>query len=102
MKLYPSLLLFILFSCGYSPVNESEEDALKIYFSFKNNPLNQSLLVEAGTGVGKSLAYLIPGILHSVDSERPFIISSQTITLQEQIRSKDLKICQQLFKQEEQ
>jgi len=46
MKLYPSLLLFILFSCGYSPVNESEEDALKIYFSFKNNPLNQSLLVE--------------------------------------------------------
>ena len=44
----------------------------------------------------KSLAYLIPGILHAVDSERPFIISSHTITLQ-QIRNKDLKICEQLF-----
>ncbi|MAS64988.1 MAG: helicase [Coraliomargarita sp.] len=72
--------------------------ALSVACSFESN---QSLLVEAGTGVGKSLAYLIPGILHSVDSERPFIISSQTITLQEQIRNKDLKICQQLFKQVE-
>lgn len=55
------------------------------------------LLFEAGTGVGKSLAYLIPGIIHSVDSERPFIVSSHTISLQEQIRNKDLKICRQLF-----
>lgn len=58
---------------------------------------DQPLLFEAGTGVGKSLAYLIPGIIHSVDTERPFIISSHTISLQEQIRSKDLKICQKLF-----
>ena len=58
---------------------------------------DQPLLFEAGTGVGKSLAYLIPGILHSVDSERPFIISSHTISLQEQIREKDLKICRRLF-----
>jgi ATP-dependent DNA helicase DinG len=55
------------------------------------------LLFEAGTGVGKSLAYLIPGIMHSVDSERPFIVSSHTISLQEQIRNKDLKICRKLF-----
>ena len=46
MKLYLSLLLFILFSCGYSPVNESNDELLKIHFSFKNNPLNQSLLAE--------------------------------------------------------
>ncbi len=58
---------------------------------------DQPLLFEAGTGVGKSLAYLIPGIIHSVDSERPFIISSHTISLQEQIREKDLKICRSLF-----
>jgi len=58
---------------------------------------DQPLLFEAGTGVGKSLAYLIPGIIHSVDSERPFIISSHTISLQEQIREKDLKICRNLF-----
>ena len=35
MKLYLSLLLFILFSCGYSPVNESNDELLKIHFSFK-------------------------------------------------------------------
>lgn len=58
---------------------------------------DQPLLFEAGTGVGKSLAYLIPGIIHSVDSERPFVVSSHTISLQEQIRNKDLKICRRLF-----
>ena len=55
------------------------------------------LLFEAGTGVGKSLAYLIPGLLHAIDSERPFIVSSHTIALQEQVREKDLQICRQLF-----
>lgn len=59
---------------------------------------DQPLLFEAGTGVGKSLAYLIPGIIHSIETERPFIISSHTISLQEQIRGKDLKICRALFK----
>ena len=58
---------------------------------------DQPLLFEAGTGVGKSLAYLIPGIIHSFNSERPFIVSSHTISLQEQIREKDLKICRNLF-----
>ena len=59
---------------------------------------NTPLLFEAGTGVGKSLAYLIPGLIHSVNSERPLIVSSHTITLQEQIRSKDLELCRKLFK----
>lgn len=58
---------------------------------------NAPLLFEAGTGVGKSLAYLIPGLIHSIDTERPLIVSSHTITLQEQIRSKDLELCRQLF-----
>ena len=58
---------------------------------------DQPLFFEAGTGVGKSLAYLIPGILHSIDTERPFIVSSHTISLQEQIRNKELKICRALF-----
>ncbi len=58
---------------------------------------DKPLLIEAGTGVGKSLAYLIPGLLHSIDSERPFVVSSHTITLQEQVRNKDLVICRSLF-----
>ena len=63
----------------------------------KSLETDHPLLFEAGTGVGKSLAYLIPGIIHSMDSERPFIVSSHTISLQEQIRNKDLKICKSLF-----
>jgi len=55
------------------------------------------LIFEAGTGVGKSLAYLVPGILFAVSSKRPFLVSTHTISLQEQIRSKDLEQCRPLF-----
>jgi len=73
---------------------EQAEMALAVARSLQTD---HPLLFEAGTGVGKSLAYLIPGIIHSVESERPFIVSSHTISLQEQIRNKDLKICRELF-----
>lgn len=56
-----------------------------------------SLLCEAGTGVGKSLAYLVPGLLHAVDTRRQFLVSTHTKTLQEQIRDKDLANCRRLF-----
>jgi ATP-dependent DNA helicase DinG len=55
------------------------------------------LLFEAGTGVGKSLAYLLPGLLHAVATGRPFLVSTHTISLQEQIREKDLAQCRALF-----
>ncbi len=49
----------------------------------------QHLLVEAGTGVGKSFAYLVPAILAVQDSRR-VVISTYTIALQEQLIQKDL------------
>ncbi len=55
------------------------------------------LLFEAGTGVGKSLAYLIPGILKAVQEERPFVVSTHTKSLQEQILTQDLELCRKLF-----
>ncbi len=48
------------------------------------------LAVEAGTGVGKSLAYLIPAILFAVGQKKKAIISTHTINLQEQLTEKDL------------
>ena len=48
------------------------------------------LAVEAGTGVGKSLAYLIPAILFAVRQKKKAIISTHTINLQEQLTEKDL------------
>ncbi len=55
------------------------------------------LLFEAGTGVGKSLAYLVPGIIHAVDLSRQMIVSTHTISLQEQLETSDLPKCRELF-----
>lgn len=56
-----------------------------------------SLLVEAGTGVGKSLAYLIPGLIYALLARKKFVVSTHTIPLQEQILKKDLSVCRKLF-----
>src|SRR5256885_16519157 len=50
----------------------------------------EHLAVEAGTGVGKSLAYLIPAILFAVANKRKAIVSTHTINLQEKLIEKDL------------
>jgi ATP-dependent DNA helicase DinG len=50
----------------------------------------EHLLVEAGTGVGKSFAYLVPAILRAVYEKQRVVISTHTITLQEQLVQKDL------------
>ena len=55
------------------------------------------LLVEAGTGVGKSLAYLIPAAIFAVSEKRKAIISTHTINLQEQLVYKDIPIVQKLL-----
>ncbi len=48
------------------------------------------LMVEAGTGTGKSLAYLLPAIEWAVQNRQRVVISTNTINLQEQLASKDL------------
>ncbi len=48
------------------------------------------LLVEAGTGVGKSLAYLLPSIRFALENNRKAVISTHTINLQEQLFHKDI------------
>ncbi len=57
----------------------------------------RSLVVEAGTGVGKSLAYLIPAVKYALDHEKKAVISTHTINLQEQLMGKDLPIVQKLL-----
>ena len=55
------------------------------------------LIVEAGTGVGKSFAYLIPAISHALRSEQKVVISTNTISLQEQLVTKDLPFLQRVL-----
>jgi ATP-dependent DNA helicase DinG len=55
------------------------------------------LVVEAGTGVGKSLAYLVPAVLFALGQKKKAIISTHTINLQEQLLYKDIPILQKVL-----
>ncbi|MDP2673558.1 MAG: helicase C-terminal domain-containing protein [Dehalococcoidia bacterium] len=50
----------------------------------------QKLLLEAGTGTGKSLAYLIPAAAHATANGSRVVVSTATINLQEQLAGKDI------------
>ncbi len=50
----------------------------------------EHLAVQAGTGTGKSLAYLVPAIARAVDTSEPVVVSTATIALQRQLVDRDL------------
>lgn len=54
-------------------------------------------VVEAGTGVGKSFAYLVPAIKYAIDTKKRIVISTKTINLQEQLMKKDIPLLQNIF-----
>jgi ATP-dependent DNA helicase DinG len=58
------------------------------------------LLVEAGTGVGKSFAYLVPAILAAAEPKLKVVVSTHTISLQEQLLQKDLPFLRAVMPQE--
>ncbi|HAO80778.1 MAG TPA: ATP-dependent helicase [Verrucomicrobia subdivision 3 bacterium] len=66
---------------------QQQEMAVAVARALQNR---EHLAVEAGTGVGKSLAYLVPAILFAVTEKKKAIISTHTINLQEQLTEKDL------------
>ncbi|KWX78032.1 ATP-dependent DNA helicase DinG [Paenibacillus jilunlii] len=53
---------------------------------------DKHLLIEAGTGTGKSLGYLLPAIYHSVRSGQKVMVSTHTINLQDQLRERDIPL----------
>jgi ATP-dependent DNA helicase DinG len=57
----------------------------------------EHLAVEAGTGVGKSLAYLVPAILYAVAHKKKAVVCTHTINLQEQLTQKDLPTLAQIL-----
>src|SRR4051812_400173 len=60
----------------------------------------EHLLVEAGTGVGKSFAYLLPAIDFAVRHKKRIVISTHTINLQEQLIEKDIPLLQSVYPDE--
>jgi len=53
---------------------------------------DEHLLVQAGTGTGKSLAYLVPALRHAVLEGEPVVVSTATLALQAQIVGRDLPV----------
>lgn len=66
---------------------QQQEMAVAVARALQNQ---KHLAVEAGTGVGKSLAYLVPAILFAVAQRKKAVVSTHTINLQEQLTEKDL------------
>ena len=55
---------------------------------------SRHLVVQAGTGLGKTFAYLVTAIMFALKERKRVIISTKTITLQEQIFKKDIPFLQ--------
>ena len=56
-----------------------------------------TLIVEAGTGTGKSLAYLVPAALWALKTGNTVIVSTHTINLQQQLEGKDVEFARRLI-----
>src|SRR6267378_5611470 len=74
--------------------SEQQEMAMAVAQTLEEN---RHLVVEAGTGVGKSLAYLVPSILFALEQHKKAIISTHTINLQEQLLYKDIPILKKVL-----
>ena len=46
--------------------------------------------IEAGTGTGKTLAYLVGALPHAMEREMPLVVSTATVSLQSQLIEKDI------------
>lgn len=77
----------------YEEREEQETMIYEVYDAFREG---KHLLIEAGTGTGKSLAYLLPALYTSMTEGRRVVISTHTINLQEQLRNRDLPLLQSI------
>ena len=61
---------------------------------------NKKLIIEAGTGTGKTIAYLLPTLLYALENNLKLIISTNTINLQEQLINKDIPLIKKIMEKD--
>lgn len=83
----PELLAAAVAALGGSQRPGQQDMASAVARAFDTG---EHLAVQAGTGTGKSLAYLIPALVRAVDDESPVVVSTATIALQRQLVDRDL------------
>ncbi len=79
---------------GFEERPQQREMALLVYDSLSNK---KHLLAEAGTGVGKSLAYLLPIAYWCLATKKRAIVSTYTVNLQQQLVNKDIPLVAGIF-----
>ncbi len=83
----PELLAIAVAALGGSERQGQLEMATAVERAFETG---EHAVVQAGTGTGKSLAYLVPAIVRAVNDEGPVVVSTATIALQRQLVDRDL------------
>ncbi len=78
----------------YEERQAQEQMIEEVYESFERE---NHLMVEAGTGTGKSIGYLIPALYYGIQHGKKVLVSTHTINLQEQIRHRDIPLLQRIF-----
>ncbi|WP_297772767.1 ATP-dependent DNA helicase [Mycobacterium sp.] len=83
----PELLATAVAALGGSERGGQQQMAAAVAQAFETD---EHLVVQAGTGTGKSLAYLVPAIVHALRADSPVVVSTATIALQRQLVDRDL------------
>jgi ATP-dependent DNA helicase DinG len=83
----PELLAIAVAALGGNERRGQLEMAAAVMQAFETG---EHLVVQAGTGTGKSLAYLVPAIVRAVSDDAPVVVSTATIALQRQLVDRDL------------
>ena len=73
----------------YEPRQQQVDMAYAVADAFDNN---ENLCIEAPTGVGKTFAYLVPAFFHACQTDKPVVITTHTISLQDQILNHDIPL----------
>ena len=74
-----------------------EEQLLMARFIMERLYAHQNGIIEAGTGTGKTLAYLVPALMYALEEGKKITVSTETKALQKQLIDKDIPLVQELF-----
>ena len=74
---------------GYEPRESQVRMIREVHDALESG---RHLMIEAGTGTGKSLGYLIPALYYGIRHDEKIVVSTHTINLQEQIRERDVPL----------
>ena len=83
----PELLAIAVAALGGSERSGQLQMATAVAAAFETG---EHLVVQAGTGTGKSLAYLVPAVVRAINADEPVVVSTATIALQRQLVDRDL------------